>query len=255
MSRGKVRFRLNGYARTVNHFDPHLSWCWPDNCSNAAAGFFQTGGQLMKRRDFNTVLGAVAIAPAILGSAGAADATSAWSLVANIAECCSCEIPCPCNFGRPTEIRCDGNRLIEITEGQVDGADLAGIRFLATFEMGKWTRIYVDERLDDAQTKACDAIMPLAFGGFLRLSRSVERVPLKVTRSSDLIAFSAPASEVEMKPLVGLGGGRITISGLPSDVFHDYVQYESVKHIHKGQDREWSHSGTNGFTSRMVASG
>jgi len=209
----------------------------------------------MKRRDFNTVLGAVAIAPAIMGSARDAQAASEWSLVANIAECCSCEIPCPCNFGRPTELRCDGNRLIEITEGQVDGAELAGIRFLATFEMGKWTRIYVDERLDDAQSKAFDAIMPLAFGGFLRLSRSVERVPLNVTRTNELITFSTPASEVEMKPLAGLNGRRITISGLPSNVFHDYVQYESVSHTHKGQDRDWSHSGTNGFTSRMVASG
>lgn len=209
----------------------------------------------MKRRDFNTVLGAVAVAPAILGTGRDAEAASEWSLVADIAECCSCEIPCPCNFGKPTKLRCDGNRLIEITEGQVDGADLAGVRFLATFEMGKWTKIYVDDGLDDAQSKAFDAVMPLAFGGFLRLSRSVERVPLTVVRSSDVIAFSTLASEVEMKPLAGLDGSRISISGLPSNVFHDYIQYESVKHTHKGQDREWSHSGTNGFTSRMVASG
>ena len=60
---------------------------------------------------------------------------------------------------------------------------------------------------------------------------------------------------VEMKPLAGLDGDRISINGLPSNVFHDYVQYESVRHVHKGPDREWSHSGTNGFTSRMLANG
>ena len=59
---------------------------------------------------------------------------------------------------------------------------------------------------------------------------------------------------VVVKPLVGLDGSSISISGLPSHVFHDYVQYESVKHVHKGPDREWSHSGTNGFVSRMLAS-
>ena len=209
----------------------------------------------MKRREFNNVLGAVAIAPAILGNARDAEAAANWSLAANVAECCSCEIPCPCNFGRPTELRCDGNRLIEIYEGRVGDEDLAGIRFVVSFEMGKWTRIYVDESLGAAQSKAFDAILPLAFGGFLRLSRSVERVPLTVDRTNDLIRFSTPASEVQMKPLVGLDGGRITISGLPSNVFHDYVQYESVKHTHKGEGREWSYSGTNGFTSRMVASG
>ena len=209
----------------------------------------------MKRREFNNVLGAVAIAPAILGNARDAEAAGNWSLAANVAECCSCEIPCPCNFGRPTELRCDGNRLIEIYEGRVGDENLAGIRFVVSFEMGKWTRIYVDESLGAAQSKAFDAILPLAFGGFLRLSRSVERVPLTVDRTNDLIRFSTPASEVQMKPLVGLDGGRITISGLPSNVFHDYVQYESVKHTHKGEGREWSYSGTNGFTSRMVASG
>jgi len=209
----------------------------------------------MKRRDFNSVLGAVAIAPAILGAARSAGAAAAWSLTANVAECCSCEIPCPCNFGRPTDLRCDGNRLIEIVEGQVDGEDLAGIRFVVTFEMGKWTRIYVDDRLNDAQMESFDKIMPLAFGGFIRGARSVERVPLVVVRTDEMVAFSTPASEVEMKPLEGLDGNRIEISGLPSNAFHDYVQYESVKHTHKGTGRDWSYSATNGFVSRMIASG
>lgn len=209
----------------------------------------------MKRRDFNNVLSAVAVAPSILASDREAKAASGWSLSANVAECCSCEIPCPCNFGRPTDLRCDGNRLIEIVEGQVDGANLAGIRFVVTFEMGKWTRIYVDDQLDDTQMDAFDTIMPLAFGWFIREARSVERVPLTVTRTSDKVAFSTPASSVEMTPLEGLDGARITVSGLPSNVFHDYVQYESVVHTHEGQGREWSYSGTNGFTSRMMASG
>ena len=209
----------------------------------------------MKRRDFNNVLGAVAVAPAILGSARDAKAASEWSLAANVAECCSCEIPCPCNFGRPTDLRCDGNRLIEIYEGHLGSQDLTGIRFLVTFEMGKWSRIYVDDQLNDKQMETFESLMPLAFGWFHRQSRSVERVPLTVIRTSDMVSFSTPASKVEMKPLVGLDGGQITVSGLPSNAFHDYVQYESVKHTHKGQGREWSYSGTNGFISRMVASG
>ncbi len=206
----------------------------------------------MNRRDFNKVLSAAAIAPA--GLAGAAQAASTWSLEADIAECCSCEIPCPCNFGRPTDLRCDGNRLIEIDEGNVDGADLAGIRFLVTFEMGVWSRIYVDDRLDTERMATFEAILPLGFGFFERSARSIERVPMSVSRTDELISITTPDSAVEMKPLAGLDGGRITVSGLPSNVFHDYVQYESVKHTHKGPDREWSHSGTNGFTSRMRAS-
>jgi len=207
----------------------------------------------MNRRDFNTILGAAALAPA--GMTGTASAAGAWSLEANLAECCSCEIPCPCNFGRPTDQRCDGNRLIEIDKGEIDGTALAGLRFLVTFEMGKWTRIYIDESLNDSQQATLDELLPLAFGGFVRGARSIERVPLTVNRTDDLITFSGPVSEVEMKPMVGLDGGRIRIDGLPSNTFHHYVQYESVRHVHDGPDRQWSHTGTNGFTSRMIASG
>jgi hypothetical protein len=208
----------------------------------------------MNRREFSKAISAAAIASATLTAADNVAAAPAWSLSANIAECCSCEIPCPCNFGRPTSLRCDGNRLIEIYAGNVDGAGLAGVRFLVTFEMGKWSRIYVDESLSDSQMEAFDAILPLAFGFFSRQARSVERVPMTVVRTKELIRFSTPASAVEMKPLVGLDGGTISISGLPSNAFHDYVQYESVKHVHNGPDRDWSHSGTNGFVSRMLAS-
>ena len=98
-------------------------------------------------------------------------------------ECCSCEIPCPCNFGRPTDRRCDGNRLIEITEGFAGNLDLAGVRFLVTFEMGQWTRIYVDDQLSDSQQSAFEAIFPMAFAYFDRLSKSIESVPLSVSKS------------------------------------------------------------------------
>jgi len=212
------------------------------------------GETTVNRREFSRVLSAAAIAPAGLTAAGAVNATPSWSLAANVAECCSCEIPCPCNFGRPTSLPCEGNRLIEIYEGNVDGLDLAHARFLVTFLMGKWTRIYIDDSLDDAQSEALEMVLPQAFGGFVRGARSIEHVPMTVERTSELITFSTPASSVEMKPLVGLDGGPISISGLPSNAFHDYVQWESVRHVHKGPDSEWSHSGTNGFTSRMIAS-
>ena len=80
-------------------------------------------------------------------------------------------------------------------------------------------------------------------------------VPLTVSRSAETVSFETPEIEVKMKLLKGMDGKAIKISGLPSPAFYDYTQYESVAHHHKGGDREWSHSGTNGFTSRMVVSG
>ena len=207
----------------------------------------------MNRRELGLLFSVTTLAESITGTARAQD--SRWSLAANVAECCSCEIPCPCNFGRPTQLRCDGNRLIEIYDGHVEEKSLSGIRFVVAFEMGKWTRIYVDESLSQAQREGFEAIMPLAFAGFRRLSLSEERVPITSSRSADGLKFSTPASEVEMRPLVGLDGGSIRIDGLPSNAFFDYVQYESVRHVHRNVDREWSYSGTNGFVSRMMASG
>jgi len=177
------------------------------------------------------------------GHAVLAAATPAWSLEADIAECCSCAIPCPCNFGHPTEKMCEGNRLIRITQGRVDGAALAGIDFLVSFSMRKWTRIYVSDALGEAQYAAFERILPLG----------VERVRLSVTRDAQTIRFATPASRVEMKLVAGLDGAPIRITGLPSPVFHDYVQYESVVHEHVSDGARWSHSGTNGFTSRMIA--
>ena len=209
----------------------------------------------MNRRDFQKMLGAAALVPAALARTRAANAQSAWSLEADLAECCSCEIPCPCNFGLPTKNRCDGNRLIEITDGHFGDDDIAGLRFLVTFEMGQWTRIYVDDRLSDSQQTTLDRLLPEAFAGFVSLSQTIDRVPLNVSRSAEMITISAPESEVEMTPLAGLDGSLIRVDGLPSNTFHDYVQYQSVKHVHTGPRRQWSHTGTNGFTSRMIASG
>ncbi|MEQ8660501.1 MAG: DUF1326 domain-containing protein, partial [Gammaproteobacteria bacterium] len=188
----------------------------------------------------------------MLGAAAALAAGAPWALEADVAECCGCPIPCPCNFGRPTENVCNGNRLIQITEGSIAGADLAGISFLATFEMGKWVRIYLDETVAGARLAAFEAVFPLAFHGFHKLMVAQERVPLTVTRGTDTLAYGVPDSAVEMKLVAGLGGKPITIDNLPSPAFHNYTQYESVVHRHKSTSGEFSYSGTNGFTSRMI---
>lgn len=204
----------------------------------------------MKRREFNKAITASAVISPFLSQV---KANSLWTLEASIAECCSCEIPCPCNFGRATTRRCDGSRLIEINKGYLDDKNLAGIRFVVTFEMGKWSRVYVDNKLDEAESNAFDSIFPLAFSGFSRQALSVEKTPLSVTREKHIIKFTTPESQVEMEPLSGMDGGLISVNGLPYNSFYDYVQYESIKHNHKGPNREWSHKGTNGFTSRMIA--
>ena len=209
----------------------------------------------MKRREFNRLLGVAAVAPVLRPLAPHDVKRRAWSLVADVSECCSCEIPCSCNFGRPEQTFCHGTRLIQIREGQLDGAPLAGINFVVTFYMGQWTRIYIDDSLDAVRSATLERLLPVAFGGFDRGARLKERVPLTIERAATTLRFSVPESTVEMRLMPGLGGEPIRITGLPNPAYHDYVQYESVVHTHDGPDETWSHVGTNGFQSVMRASG
>lgn len=208
----------------------------------------------MDRREFNKkVAGALAVAPLIPSSAHAPDRR--WSLVADVAECCSCAIPCSCNFGRPEPGTCHGTRLIQVREGQLDGADLAGLNFIVTFEMRVWTRIYMDDRMSDAQFATLERLLPIAFAGFDRQARAKVRAPLTIQETADGLRYSVPESTVQMKLLPGLDGSRIVITGLPNPAYRDYVQHESVVHTHRSPDAEWSYSGTNGFRSVMRVNG
>lgn len=177
----------------------------------------------MKRRDFTFLLAASAAIPSLTTSISSQAQDARWSLRADVAECCSCAIPCPCNFGRPTDKLCSGNRLIQIREGQFEGRDLAGIQFLVTFAMGQWTRIYIDDSLSAQQRETLDLLMPVAFAGFDNLARIKTYVPLQVTESPGRFAYTTPESAVEMQQMRGLNGEPIVINGLPSNVFHNYV--------------------------------
>jgi len=208
----------------------------------------------MKRRDFNKYLSVLAV-PGLSGTSSGALAGAKWSLTADITEACSCSIPCPCNFGFPTDKKCEGNRLVQILSGKIDEVDLAGISFLAAFEMRKWANIYVDGKLSEKQNEGFDLIFPVAFAGFKKLSKTIERVPMSYEKTSETIKYSVPDSKVEIKKLPGLEGAEINITGLPSNNYRNYVQYQSVVHTHKSAASTWSHEKTNGFTSRMIVSG
>lgn len=213
----------------------------------------------MNRRDFGRLLLSSALVPALATPAPAfareASRARRWSLRATVAECCSCAIPCPCNFGRPTDRGCFGNRLIQIQDGDFEGVDLGGATFLVTFQMGRWTRLYLDDALDPRRAAALDGLLPVAFAGFHRVAQVIQRAPLVVERGATTMKFSGPESSVEMRLLPGLDGDPIRISGLPNPAYHDYVQYESVAHVHRSASADWSYSGTNGFISEMRASG
>jgi hypothetical protein len=180
--------------------------------------------------------------------------TPGWHFTATVAESCSCTVSCPCNFGgSPNRTPCQGNRLISITRGNYGDVDLAGVSFLVTFQLGAWSRIYVNDTVSDRQFAAAEALLPIAFAGFRSNMQSFEKAPMTIEMSDSRVRFSTPESSVDMEVMRGFGGAPVRILNLPSPAYRGYTQFKSTTHQHTSAGHEFSHSGTNGFTSTWEA--
>ena len=175
-----------------------------------------------------------------------------WHLTATVAESCSCAVSCSCNFGGdPNRMPCEGNRLIAIKSGHLDTVDLSGVSLLVTFGMRSWSKIYVSDKVTEAQMAAVEQLLPVAFAGFQRGMLSFTKAPITMELGADRVKFSGPSSSVEMEVMRGFGGKPVQIMKLPNPAYQGYTQYKSVVHQHKSDDHTFSYSGTNGFTSTM----
>ncbi len=196
-----------------------------------------------------TVSSAVAL---VATGAQPGPAAPSWHVTATVAESCSCAVSCSCNFGgSPNRMPCEGNRLIAITKGHYGDVDLSGVSFLVTFEMRKWSKIYVTDKVSDSQNSAVEALLPIAFAGFRNGMLSLQKAPLTMEITDTRVRFSGPESSVDMEVMKGFGGQPVKILNLPNPAYQDYTQFRSVTHTHNGGGNTWSHSGTNGFTSTM----
>ena len=175
-----------------------------------------------------------------------------WHLSATVAESCSCNISCPCNFGgEPTRNPCEGNRLISIASGHYENVDLGGVSFLVTFTMRSWSKIYVSDKVSTAQMAAVEALMPIAFAGFHRGMLSFTKAPITMDITPQRVKFSGPESSVDMEVMNGFGGKPVKVLNLPNPAYQDYTQYKSILHQHDSPDHSFKYSGTTGFTSTM----
>src|SRR5512134_1231355 len=159
--------------------------------------------------------------------------TPNWHLTSTVAESCSCKIACRCNFGgEPDGDKCEGNRIISIEKGHYDNVDLSGVQLLVTFQMRTWSKIYISDRVSEAQMKAVEALMPLAFAGFQKGMLSFTKAPITMEVSDTRVRFSSPESSVDMEVMKGFNGQAVRILNLPSAVFQNYTQFRSVSHTH-----------------------
>ena len=98
-----------------------------------------------------------------------------WRLVGDWFDVCKCAIPCPCTFAQPpTYGDCEGILAWHIREGRFGdvGLDDLSVAALAAFEGNVWAgakvdmAMFVDERADDRQREALQAIWSGQAGGW-----------------------------------------------------------------------------------------
>ncbi len=178
-----------------------------------------------------------------------------WAIRADYTESCSCNPACPCLFGStPTLGHCEGTGLVQIKEGHYGDISLDGISVVFTVHLGEWMKYYVSEEATDEQAKATEQLVASVFeipGEWEVLS--TEKVPVSLERTETKVKFSVPASTVEIEIMKGRDGSPIKIENLPPVFAQDYTQYKSITNSHKSEDKEFSYSGTNGFTSKIEA--
>ncbi|NIR48394.1 DUF1326 domain-containing protein [candidate division KSB1 bacterium] len=197
----------------------------------------------------------------IMGVMAASVVAQDWAIKADYTESCSCNPACPCLFGSPSTLGyCEGNNLIEIKEGHYGDVRLDGISVVTAFSLGKWLKLYVSENATDEQAKAAVELLKLEQTfGFIYSGQSEilsqEKAPVSIEKTSTNVKFSVPASMVEIEMMKGWEGKPIKIQNLAVPFMRDHTQYKSVTTSHKSKDKEFKHSGTNGLTARIEASG
>ena len=207
---------------------------------------------------WNRVLaGAALVCLLVATSASSVAPPEDWHVTADVAESCSCDVTCPCNFGSaPTHDFCYGNRLYQITQGHYKDIDVAGLTFIMTFSMREWSKIYVSDRASDAQMEALKGLVPHILGAHASSGiLFIKKVPLVVERTEGKVRFRGPESAVDMDVMTGYQGKPVTVDNLPSPTFQHYTQYRSVETRHQGGDKEFHYSGTTGFTSKLDVGG
>jgi hypothetical protein len=99
----------------------------------------------------------------------------AWSLKGNYVETCSCELMCPCNLSLDhgaTYDFCRVTLVFDITEGEVDGTDVAGLTVALIADTpkvmteGNWKLgVFVDQGASDEQSEKLVQVFSGQLGG------------------------------------------------------------------------------------------
>jgi hypothetical protein len=125
-----------------------------------------------------------------------------WRVVGDWFDVCKCNVPCPCTFAEaPTTGDCEGILAWHIREGHFGDVRLDGLNVVAIggFEGNVWEGakasmgIFLDDRADDGQREALQAIFgghaggwPGEFAAVIGEVRGLETAPIEFEIADDL---------------------------------------------------------------------
>jgi hypothetical protein len=121
----------------------------------------------------------------------------AWNLTGTYFETCSCDFMCPCNANLAhgaTYDFCRVTLVFNITQGQVDGTDISGLKVAAIADTpkvmtdGNWRLgVFIDDQASDEQAEKLLGVFSGQLGGpmaalgpLIGENLGVERVPIDV---------------------------------------------------------------------------
>jgi hypothetical protein len=183
-----------------------------------------------------------------------------WKITGQLEEACSCAAACPCWFNsKPTRMTCGGGQVLFLEKGMYGNTPLDGLAFgtaaespegktmMESFGTWKFAYLYIDEKANEDQRKALQAIAQTVFGPaspnlqirYASITRTIEGKEHKI-QVGDLWKFHGHINEG------GLGGSSKIVNPPGADpIHHEYEQGTTTTLTYTDAGQNWNYSNTN----------
>jgi hypothetical protein len=186
---------------------------------------------------------------------------TAWKVVGQLEEACSCSAACPCWFGsKPTKMACSGGQFIFIEKGHYGSVKLDGLGVGAMSKspdgkgmmesFGNWdfNYYYIDEKATPEQRDALKALAKTVLVPNASPKEEIRFVPLTRTITGKEHKISLGTYGHFSGHLIegGLGGAtKITNPPGADPLHHEYSQGQTTTMAFNDASQDWKFEGSN----------